>query len=111
MQASSINVDSNLWKSRPRNNIIDVNIEINRENVWKIVLSQTTMLKFVKLLCNYPKKCRFLIGKNVTSVVILRPRILAKTCIGKMFKNVLKNYNATIIMEAFLERVDVNCLY
>lgn len=55
MQASSINVDSNLWKSRPRNNIIDVNIEINRENVWKIVLSQTTMLKFVKLLCNYLK--------------------------------------------------------
>lgn len=48
----------------------------------------------------------------MTPVVILRPRILAKKCIGKRFKNfLLKNYNATIIMEAFLERVDLNFLY
>lgn len=48
----------------------------------------------------------------MTPVVILRPRILAKKCKGKMFKNfLLKNYNAPVIMEAFSERVDLNCLY
>lgn len=46
----------------------------------------------------------------MTPVVILGPQILAKKYKGKMFKK-LKNYNATITMDTFLERVDLNCLY
>lgn len=44
----------------------------------------------------------------MTPVVILGPQILAKKYKGKMFKK-LKNYNATITMDTFLERVDLNC--